>query len=196
MAKKKRIPHKFHRWIEARKKAKLSNAHIQMARELGMNPKRLVIQAAQSAQPWRLPLPAYIEACYEEKYGKKRPDEVKSIEAMAEEHVARREARKAANAEKDASEASVEPSADAPAEPSADAPDEPSVDAPAEPRADAPDEPSAIAEVGTSVDVSAIAEIGMSVDVLAETNLEISELLEHAETVAKPDLSDEDVNDS
>lgn len=96
MGKKVRIPHKFQPWIDARKKFQLSNAHIQMARELGMNPKRFASQANRENQPWKLPLPKFIEALYEEKFGKPRPDVVQSIEEMAAEHMARREARKAA----------------------------------------------------------------------------------------------------
>ncbi len=40
MTKKKKIPEKYQRWIDARKKYHLSHAYIQMARELGINPKR------------------------------------------------------------------------------------------------------------------------------------------------------------
>ncbi len=39
MAKKKKIPDKLKIWIEARKRFRLSHEQIQMARELGMNPK-------------------------------------------------------------------------------------------------------------------------------------------------------------
>jgi hypothetical protein len=39
MGKKKRIPEKYQIWIDARRRYHLSDAHIQMARELGMNPK-------------------------------------------------------------------------------------------------------------------------------------------------------------
>jgi hypothetical protein len=37
----KRIPTKLKPWFEARKSFKLSHAHTQMARELGMNPRKL-----------------------------------------------------------------------------------------------------------------------------------------------------------
>ena len=43
MAKKNKIPEKFKVWIDARKKYHLSHAQIQMARELGMNPKKLKV---------------------------------------------------------------------------------------------------------------------------------------------------------
>ena len=35
-----RIPKKHHPWIEARRRFHLSEAHIQMAWELGLNPKK------------------------------------------------------------------------------------------------------------------------------------------------------------
>src|SRR4030066_419966 len=36
----KKIPEKYQQWIEARKRFHLSDAHIQMARELGLSPKK------------------------------------------------------------------------------------------------------------------------------------------------------------
>jgi hypothetical protein len=99
MAKKKaRIPHKFLPWIDARKKFRLSNAHVQMARELGLSPKRFGSYADRKDQPWKLPLAEFIEALYEKQFGKPRPDEVNSIEEIAAAHVAKRAARKAEKA--------------------------------------------------------------------------------------------------
>ena len=99
MAKKKtRIPHKFLPWIDARKKFRLSNAHIQMARELGLSPKRFGSYADRKDQPWKLPLADFIESLYEKQFGKRCPDEVKSIEEIAVAHVAKRAARKAEKA--------------------------------------------------------------------------------------------------
>ncbi len=94
MAKKQRIPHKFLPWIDARKKFRLSNAHIQMARELGLSPKRFGSYADRTNQPWKLPLPEFIEAQYQKQFGKERPDEVLSMEEIAAAHVAKRAARK------------------------------------------------------------------------------------------------------
>ncbi|EMI17553.1 hypothetical protein RMSM_05520 [Rhodopirellula maiorica SM1] len=100
MSKKKkkntRIPHKFLPWIDARKKYRLSHAQVQMARELGMSPKRFDRLANTEHKPWKVPLPQFIESLYEKKFGKPEPDHVQSIEEMAAEHMARREARKAA----------------------------------------------------------------------------------------------------
>ncbi len=95
----KRIPHKYLPWIDARKKFQLSHAHIQMARELGMNPKRFPSMANRKDQPWKLPLPEFIESLYEERFGKRMPDIVKSMEEFAAEHIERREKRKAEKVE-------------------------------------------------------------------------------------------------
>ncbi len=65
---KTRIPHKFLPWIDARKKYCLSHRHIQMARELGMNPKRFANMANTENKPWKLPLPKYIESLYLERF--------------------------------------------------------------------------------------------------------------------------------
>jgi hypothetical protein len=78
--KKRKIPDKFNVWIEARKKLHLSDAHIQMARELGMNPKKLGGLANHRQEPWKAPLPVYIEDLYFKRFNKKIPDEVMSIE--------------------------------------------------------------------------------------------------------------------
>ncbi|TWT89440.1 hypothetical protein Pla52n_68260 [Stieleria varia] len=94
VAKKKRIPNKFRPWIEARKKFRLSHAHIQMARELGLSPKRFAAYADTTNQPWKVPLPQFIEQQYLTQFGKERPDEIKSIERIAEEHQAKRAERK------------------------------------------------------------------------------------------------------
>ena len=72
MAKKQRIPHKFLPWIDARKKFRLSNAHIQMARELGLSPKRFGDYADTTDQPWKVPQPQFIENQYEKQFGKER----------------------------------------------------------------------------------------------------------------------------
>lgn len=99
MAKKARIPHKFLPWIDARKKFRLSNAHIQMARELGLSPKRFAVYADVEGQPWKVPLPEFIEQQYLKQFGKERPDVILSIEEIAAAHVAKRAARKTRNKE-------------------------------------------------------------------------------------------------
>jgi hypothetical protein len=74
---------KFQAWIDVRKRYHLSHAHIQMAKELGMNPKKFGKIANHKQEPWKAPLPDFIEAVYFKRFGKNQPDEVKSIEQLS-----------------------------------------------------------------------------------------------------------------
>jgi hypothetical protein len=74
------IPPKLQAWIDARKRHRLSHAHVQMARELGMNPKKLGGLDNHRQQPWKAPLPDFIEHLYVKRFGRERPEEVVSIE--------------------------------------------------------------------------------------------------------------------
>ncbi len=76
------IPDKFQAWIDARNKIHLSHAQVQMARELGMNPQKLGGMTNHRQEPWKMPLPAYIEHLYEKRFGKPRPDRILSIEDL------------------------------------------------------------------------------------------------------------------
>jgi len=106
MAKKKKIPVKDQIWIDARKRFRLSDTHIQMARELGMNPKRFGKLANHKQEPWKLPLPGFIENIYFKRFKKDRPEVVKSVERIVKERKQRREERKRRKAEKKALEQS------------------------------------------------------------------------------------------
>ena len=72
-------------WIDARKKYHLSHAHIQMARELGMNPTKFGSLANHRQEPWKAPLPVFIEELYFQRFGKRQPDTVRSIEQRVKE---------------------------------------------------------------------------------------------------------------
>ena len=82
MSKKRRIPEKYQLWIDARRRYHLSDAHIQMARELGMNPKKFGKIGNERQEPWKAPLPVFIEDIYLKRFGRERPVEVKSIEEL------------------------------------------------------------------------------------------------------------------
>ena len=94
MAKAGFIPVKLRPWIEARKKFHLSHAHIQMARELGLNPAKLGNLANHEQESWKLPLPAYIEKLYFRSHNGKGPEIVRSIEQMVKEKAKRKAERK------------------------------------------------------------------------------------------------------
>ena len=93
-----RITNQLQAWIAARQRHHLSHALVQMARELGMNPRKLGKLDNANQEPWKLPLPAFIESLYWKRYGKDRPDVVYSIEERArnieQKKAARREAKR------------------------------------------------------------------------------------------------------
>jgi hypothetical protein len=82
VSKKKRISDKYQVWIDARKRYHLSHVHIQMARELGMNPRTFEKIANEKQEPWKAPLPAFIERIYFKRFGRERPVDVKSMEEV------------------------------------------------------------------------------------------------------------------
>lgn len=84
MSQKNSLPNKLKLWIEARKKYRLTNAQIQMARELGLNPKKFGKLSNNKQQRWKLPLNLFIEELYFKQFKKELPDNVKPIEQMAE----------------------------------------------------------------------------------------------------------------
>jgi hypothetical protein len=51
-----------------------------MARELGINPKKLGGMANHKREPWKAPLPDYIEELYEKRFGKTLPDDIRPLE--------------------------------------------------------------------------------------------------------------------
>ncbi len=67
------------KWIEAKKKFRLSNMHIQMARELGMNPKKIGGLANHKQEPWKAPLPNFIEDLYFKRFKKEKPENIQSL---------------------------------------------------------------------------------------------------------------------
>ena len=81
---KKRIPDNLQIWIDARKKFRISHAQVQMARELGLNPKKFGKLANHRQEPWKMPLPQYIEHLYRKHFKKDRPETVISIEEKVE----------------------------------------------------------------------------------------------------------------
>jgi hypothetical protein len=80
----KRIPDHLQIWVVARKRFHLSHAQIQMARELGMNPKKFGKLANEDQEPWKMPLPQFIEHLYRKRFGSDCPPAVMSIEEKVE----------------------------------------------------------------------------------------------------------------
>jgi hypothetical protein len=96
MAKKRtKLAPKLRAWVNARKRHHLSHEHVQMARELGMNPAKLGGIDNHRQEPWKLPLTEFIEHLYEKRFGKTRPDVVMTIEERARASAAKEAERKA-----------------------------------------------------------------------------------------------------
>ncbi|MCC6810748.1 MAG: hypothetical protein IT381_25185 [Deltaproteobacteria bacterium] len=91
-----KLPAHLQEWIDARKRFHLSHAHVQMARELGMNPKKLGKLDNDDQEPWKLPLPRFLEQLYLKRFGRDRPENVMSIEERARAQAAKKSARKEA----------------------------------------------------------------------------------------------------
>jgi hypothetical protein len=108
MAKQLRLNDKERAWVEARRRHRLSDAQVQMARELGMNPKKLGKIDNHKQEPWKAPLPVFIEQCYFRRFGRVRPERVHSIEQRAVEAQRKKQERRG-----DASHARLESGADA-----------------------------------------------------------------------------------
>jgi hypothetical protein len=81
---KKPHPPKLQAWIEARKRFHLSHLHVQMARELGLNPRKFGGLGSNPHERWKSPLPEFIEDIYEKRFGRTRPEVVLTIEQVAE----------------------------------------------------------------------------------------------------------------
>jgi hypothetical protein len=93
------IPEQLKPWIEARGRFHLSHAHVQMARELGMNPNKLGKIANHDQEPWKRPLPEFIAGLYFKRFGKEKLDEVRTIEEIAAMKLAKKQAKKLAKAQ-------------------------------------------------------------------------------------------------
>lgn len=57
-------------WAEAKKRCRLNQADIQMAKELGMTPKSLLKNIPSPTQQWKAPVKDWIRDLYESKFGK------------------------------------------------------------------------------------------------------------------------------
>ena len=53
--------------------------HIQMARELGMNPKKFGGLANHKQEPWKAPFPVFIEELYFKRFKKEKPNVVNPL---------------------------------------------------------------------------------------------------------------------
>jgi hypothetical protein len=73
---KSELPRKLIPWVEAKRRHRLTDEHVQMARELGMNPGKLGKLDNHKQEPWKQPLPEFIETLYRERFKRLHPEHV------------------------------------------------------------------------------------------------------------------------
>jgi hypothetical protein len=66
---KRKGAHNEAEWLNAKKLCRLSRRQMEMARALGMNPKKLPGLRPSPQQGWKLPVGAFIEDCYRKRFG-------------------------------------------------------------------------------------------------------------------------------
>lgn len=60
-------------WADAKKRCRLSDEEIRMAKELGMTPKSLTKNIPSPSQKWKAPVRLWVRELYADKFGNKRP---------------------------------------------------------------------------------------------------------------------------
>jgi hypothetical protein len=91
------------KWIAARKRHKLSDKHVQMARELGLNPDKLGKIDNHKQEPWKAPLQEFIENIYFKHFKKSEPETVRSVEQIIAAEKKKKDERKKRKQERDSS---------------------------------------------------------------------------------------------
>jgi hypothetical protein len=69
-----------------------------MARELGLSPKKLGKIDNHDQEPWKAPLPEFIEHLYHKRFGRDQPEDVVPIEEHARRAAQKKAERKTARA--------------------------------------------------------------------------------------------------
>lgn len=67
-----RMAYKPELWAEAKKKCRLNEEDIRMAKEMGLNPKSLIKNIPSPREQWKQPVKIWIREMYEERHRKKR----------------------------------------------------------------------------------------------------------------------------
>ncbi len=69
----KATPAKLQPWGEAQRRHHLTDVQVQMARELGLNPKKFGKLDNHRQEPWKAPLPEFIEQLYYKRFKRSAP---------------------------------------------------------------------------------------------------------------------------
>ena len=70
------------KWMDAQIKFRLSDKHIQMARELGLNPDKFGQLNNHKQERWKAPLPIFIEEIYFKHYKRTEPETIRPLNQL------------------------------------------------------------------------------------------------------------------
>lgn len=73
------------KWMVAQKRHRLSDKQVQMARELELNPDKLGKIDNHRQEPWKAPLPQFIEHIYFKRFKREEPETVKPLTQILKE---------------------------------------------------------------------------------------------------------------
>lgn len=71
-------------WQEAKKKCRLNNEDIKIAKELGLNPKSLIRNIPNKNEQWKAPVNVWIREIYEERKSKSLQKRMRKETAQSE----------------------------------------------------------------------------------------------------------------
>lgn len=98
---------KIEKWVVAQKKHRLSDKHVQMARELGLNPDKLGKIDNHKQETWKAPLPQFIEEIYFKRFKREEPVIVRSLKEIIAEDKIKKEKKKKEKAKKQKTEVNI-----------------------------------------------------------------------------------------
>lgn len=82
------------KWMVAQKRHRLSDKQVQMAHELGLNPDKLGKIDNHRQEPWKAPLPQFIEHIYFKRFKREEPETVKPLKQILKEMEAKKKLQK------------------------------------------------------------------------------------------------------
>lgn len=84
------------KWVVAQKRHHLSDKHVQMARELGLNPDKLDKIDNHEQELWKVPLPQFVKKIHFTRFKREMPETVKPLkQIMAEQEKKKKEQKRA-----------------------------------------------------------------------------------------------------
>ena len=82
------------KWMAAQKRHHLSDKQVQMARELGLNPDKLGKIDNHRQEPWKAPLPQFIESIYFKRFKREEPETARPLKQILKDMEIKKQQRK------------------------------------------------------------------------------------------------------